>query len=250
MQQDLLAQENRKLALSMDVSLEIALVTALLEGPSASSPELRKLFSGQVEVVSALKQGPTIIITLSENVLFEPMENRNLQMQSLAATLIENIGYESVQVLVDRKSTPTTSLRLSNSFFDPETDGPAPSLTRRDEYILSPERTASALLDAWLQKDYETLYQYIAIQDTRTFNARPAYQTAIEEMDGGYSLIDYGLGCASVSQDGMRAVMNGELKLLQGNRDERVLTRYPIMLIRENGIWKMAYQDFLLMVYR
>lgn len=250
MQEELLAQESRKLTVPMDDSLEKALVAAVLQGPSASSPELRRLFSGQVEVVSTLSQDATLFVTLSESALYEPMENRFLQMQSLAATLIENCGYESVQILIDQKSAPATSLKLSSAFFEPNADGAAPPLTRQDAYILSPFKTAQVILDAWIGKDYERLYQFIAAQDTRLQNARPPYQTALSEIDGGFSLTGYNLGPASVSPDGGRAVMNAEMSLLRSAAEQRSLTHYPIILLRENGIWKIRYQDFLSMVYR
>ncbi len=89
MQEDLLAQESRKIHVSMDQSLEKSLVAALMQGPGASSPELRRLFSGQVAVISTLSQGNTLFVTLSESVLLEPMVDRFLQMQSLSATLCE-----------------------------------------------------------------------------------------------------------------------------------------------------------------
>jgi len=250
MQTEALAQESRKLTVPMDVSLEKTLVSALLQGPGASSPELRKLFSGQVEVLSALRQESTLIVTLSEPVLYEPMENRFLQMQSLAVTLIENCGYESIQILVDQQNVPTTSLKLSNSFFDPNQDGPAPPLTRQDAYILSPYMTAQVIMDAWRDRDYETLYQFIAVKDVRTSESRPTLQAAINEMDGGYSLMDFKLGNASVSPDGSIATMSGELTLLGLSQDMRVLYDYPIRLLRENGIWKIQYQDLSAIIYR
>ncbi len=250
MQEDLLAQESRKIDVSMDSSIEKSLAAALMQGPSASSPELRRLFSGQVEVLSTLSQGSTLFVTLSESVLSEPMADRFLQMQSLAATLCENCGYESIQILVDRKSAPTTSLRLSNSFFDPEQDGAAPPLYRDESYLLGPYRTAHMILDAWQKKDFQRLYTFLATQNPATSATRPPLETAITEMDGGYSLINFTLETGTVFPDGSKAVLNTDLNLIEGNSDKRSINQYPLTLVRENGIWKLRYEDIIALIYR
>jgi Sporulation and spore germination. len=250
MQENLLAQESRRLNISMDNSVEKALVAALMQGPSATSPELRRLFSGQVEVLSAVSQGSTVFITLSESVLSEPQADRFLQMQSLAATLCENCGYENVQVLVDKRSGPTTSLRLSNSFFSPDMDGAAPPLTRDENYLLGPYRTAQTILNAWLKKDFERLYTFMATQNMATSAARPPLNTALIEMDSGFSLISFGLENGTVFPDGGKAVLGVDMTLLQGTSDKRSIVRYPLTLVRENGIWKMRYEELMALIRR
>lgn len=250
LQEDLLAQESRKITVPKNESLEKALVKALLQGPGASSPELRRLFSSQVQVLSAISQGQILYVTLSEAVLSEPMENRFLQMQSLCATLVENCGYEAVQILVDQKSEQTTSLRLAASFFNPADDGAAPPLYRDEAYLLGPGRTLETILESWKKKDYERVYTLLAMQDTASMSVRPQWQTALREMDGGLSLVDYKLFSGTVSPDGKRAVVNCDMTLLMGTMEERILKSYPLTLLRENGIWKMRYQDFIALVYR
>ena len=250
MQEELLAQESRRIEIAMDNSIEKALADALMQGPSATSPELRRLFSGQVEVLSAVSQGSTVFITLSESVLSEPMADRFLQMQSLAATLCENCGYEDVQVLVDRRSGPTTSLRLSNSFFNPDKDGAAAPLVRDEKYLLGPYRTAETILNAWLKKDFERLYTFLAVENMPAVASRPPLNTAITEMDAGFSLISFALGNGTVFPNGSKAVLSVDLTLLSGTSDKRSISRYPLTLVRENGVWKLHYEELIALIQR
>lgn len=244
LQEELLAQESRRLTVPKDSSVEKTIVQALIQGPSTASPELRRLFSSQVQVLSTVSQGSTLFVTLNESILSEPVENRVLQMQSLAATLVENLGYETVQVLVDQKSAVTTSLRLSNAFFNPGSDGAAAPLYRDERYLLSPKRTLEIICKAWREKDFERLYQFIAIDN----NTRPFLQEAVAEIDNGFSLTSFSIGAGTVFPNGSCAIVNCDFILADVQGNTRVLTHYPFRLIRENDVWKMQYEPFLALV--
>ena len=252
-----LACESRTLTVRKDESLEKAIVTALLLGPSAASPELRRLFSDDVTVESTLAQGSLLFVTLSENVTQplgdEPIwwqsdaywqqevpRRRQLAMQSLATTLIENCGYETVQILLHKRADTDGSMRLPMSYYAAGAEGLAPVLRWDASLLLTPAQTARALLDSYQQKDWERVYRYVAVGGQEL---RPNQTNASIMMDQWLTLMAYDLDEANVTQDGTQAILACQATLARAPGDTQTLTNYPLRLVRENGIWKIQWSE-------
>lgn len=177
----LLAPETRVLSVSPDQPMELTLISALLGGPDAQSTDLTALFPAGTRVLSTVRQGRTLFVTLSRQIMDgypdEPADwqrdpywaaemplRRRLCMQSLIATVTENCDVDSVQVLLEQRGEATDSLRLRQRYYLDTDDGQrlADPLARDDGLLLSPGTTMSTVLTLWQQQDWPRLTRYIS----------------------------------------------------------------------------------------
>lgn len=176
----LLVPESRVVSLSPDQPMEYTLAAALLTGPDIQSTELSGLFPAGTRVLSTVRQGRTLFITLSRQIMDgypdEPQDwqsdaywaaemplRRRLCMQSLIATITENCDVDTVQVLVEQRDTPTDSLRLRQRYYL-DAENPellADPLTRDDSLLLSPGTSLTTILTLWQQRDWTRLTRYL-----------------------------------------------------------------------------------------
>ena len=246
-----LAPEQRQIQVERNESSEKALVKALIAGPSATQSALSPLFPPETEVISVTTQGDTLFITFNEALLSrypdEPKDltgdewrieaplRRQLCMDALTATLTEAGMCTRIQVLVYRENVKTTSMRLHAGYLTcTDDDALLTFLGRREEHLLTPHNAAKMLLEAWLSRDWETLYGLASAQ------GRPSGQEAYQAFDAARALTGFSLEAGTVSADGQRAVVTARM-YLQGEGMDTELAGYPILLIREGGLWKMDY---------
>lgn len=256
MNQPMLASETRVLTVKRDSSAELALIKALLDGPSAGHVELMRLFPETVRAVSAVTEGDTLYVTLSEELALddrpptdpgelaawtaEAQVRRRLALQSIAASVTETFSCSSVQFLLDSNSQG--GARLDGSYLLSGFNGPLDPVARDEALLLTPHNTAQCLLNAWQARDFETLYAFTAMQDD--FEQRPAYTAFAILADSAPTLTAFTATPGAVSQDGQSALVMLSLSQssLSGAR-ERVSV--PLRLMRENGVWKVAYQTLI-----
>ena len=256
-----LAPEERLIAVPRDESPEKALVQALLDGPAPGTGQLTGLFPPGTELLSALREGNTVVVTFSEGFLGrysdEPGElnagpwrtegplRRQLCLDALAATLTEAGLCSQVQVMVYRGLDRASPMRLQAGFLDrSKADAVLPPLTRNEETLLTAHNTAQLLLRAWQSQDWAALYDLTARSGA---SPRPGEQSAVEAFSAASALIGYALSPGSVALDGQTAVLCADLTL-RGDHADRLIRRYPLRLIREGGLWKMAYDPLLNML--
>lgn len=245
----MLAGESCTLAVRSDQRPEMAIIEALLSGPSAGNADLRRLIPAGTEVVSISDNDQVLFITFSETFLDDGVPAdwaedddwateapllRELITQSIAASVTESYPYKGVQILVDQQSETQTSLRLSNEYFLDGSVGLSEPVVRDEALLLTPQTTAKTMLNAWAQKDYACLYKYLA-QD-----GKPAYSAFLETMDAAPSIDVFTVSGGSVYPDGQTAVVTVYLRLIVQNADDELFS-YPLQLIRENDAWKMEY---------
>lgn len=254
-----LTLEERELTIGRDASLEKAMVQALLDGPSAASPELKRCFSDQVRVISADSQGDLLYVTLSQELL-EPYADertagqeevrirRQLSMQSLAATIIENLNYDAVQVLVQQTDSVNSGMRLPLSYYQQGQEGTATPLQRDETWLLTPKNTAQILFSLWQQKDWVRLYQYFTLHDPATGAARPSQADAYAALDQAKTLDAFDTGDGQVSLAGQRAAVACSLSMQMGAGTEVSVFPATVRLYRENGIWKASYPQWIELV--
>ncbi len=255
-QEPYLAAEKREMAVSPTEETELALAQALVNGPSAQSMELKGLFPPGTRVISVLRQGRTLFVTLSRQLLSryvdEPTEagkdaywaqelplRRQLAMQALAATLTENCAVDTVVVLVEPRGSATESLRLRQSYY--RTGGgeePAAPLQRDDALLLTPHTVMDLICQLWQERDWVRLYRYAAAQDAWTGETLPEYEEFVRRMDALSQLVDYEVSAGSVAGN-RQATFSVQLTLL---RDGQVETREKgvFYLQEEKGLWKVG----------
>ena len=247
-----LAAEPRTVVVQRNENLEKAIVRALISGPL--NTELTPLFPMGSEVVDAATQDGTLFITMNEGFLgrysdepgdaasgywkTEGPARRQLCLDALAATLTEAGLCVDTQILVYRGASQTTTMRLQAGFLTrTQDDAILPVLRRNEERLLTPHNTAVLVMQAWMAQDWEALYDLTAREGTQ---ARPGEQTAFDVFAAGSVLTDFSLSCGSVSYNGQSAVITADLTLRGAGRD-RTVSGYPLLLVREGGLWKADY---------
>ena len=177
----LLAPETRALSFSPDQPMELTLISALLSGPDTQSADLTALFPAGTRVLSTVRQGRTLFVTLSRQIMDgypdEPADwqsdaywaaemplRRRLCMQSLIATVTENCDVDSVQVLLEQTGEATDSLRLRQRYYLNANDAQqlADPLLRDDSLLLSPSTAMTTVLTLWQQQDWSRLSRYVS----------------------------------------------------------------------------------------
>lgn len=254
-----LASESRTIPQSASQSYETALLTQLLSGPGTQSTELRSLFPEGTRVLSTVKQGRTLFVTLSAEIMNmypdEPNDWRSqdawrtesplrrlLCMQSLVATVTENCDVDQVQLLVQQTGDAVGSLRLKQNYFldgspDSVLVGP---MTRRASLLLGPDNTLSVVLDCWVSQDWQRLYLYIADHDPQLGTESLPLSGFITVMNTKPALVSWQAGSASISADGTCATFAVDLTLLSADGQLTSVTGRTLRLYRENGLWKTS----------
>ena len=256
--QPMLACESRTLTVKRDESPELAVVNALLEGPSAGNAELIRLFPETVTVESVQLQNGLLFVVLSDALLrddgvptdwltqsqwrSEAPLRRRLTIQSLVCSLVETFDDASVQVMIREQGGAKTTSRLDNGYFLGEATGPSDPQTRDESLLLTPHNAAAALLRACVERDYQTLYAYTAAQTDGV--EKPVYDAFASEVQDVNKLSDVSASEGNVSPDGRSACLNVEMSMQSESR-KRTVTAYPLRLVREGGAWKLPYDRLL-----
>lgn len=245
-----LAQETRLITHSPSRPYELSLLTELLSGPGSHSADLTALFPAGTRVLSTVTQGRTLFVTLSQELLSGYVDNqsttlaeqqlrRQLCVQSIVATITENCDIDQVQILVEQNGNATGSLRLQESYFllDAQSTTPVEPLTRQNDLILTPQRTADLLTSLWCSRDWQRLYLYIARNDPSTGAARASYRDFVTAMENLPVLSSCKVEGGSISLDGTQATFTLTATTLANGR-ETLLTGCTLRLCREDGLWR------------
>lgn len=247
-----LAQEMRLITHSPSRPYELSLMTELISGPGSHSTELTALFPAGTQVISTVTQGRTLFVTLSREILdsypddadLSPADRllrRRLCMQSIAATITENCDIDRVQILVEQAEGEKGSLRLRQSYFDPDApaDALADPLLRQEELLLSPVRTGSVVMNLWCSRDWQRLYQYVARKDPSTGAERVSYRDFVTAMENLPLLVSCQVEGGAVTQDGTQATLTLCGTTLSAGQESQHEGRV-LRLCRENSLWRVT----------
>ena len=251
----MLAMEARTLTVPRDESLEYAIVSALVDGPSAGHSDLRRLLPANTQVESVAAREDTLFVTLNEGFLEDDVPDswqdsdtwrseapllRRLIVQSIVASITERFAYTGVQILVHRPNEVQASLRLENAYFLSGAEGLSDPVTRDESVLLTPANTATVILTAWQQQDTQRLYLYVAEE------GKPSYATLAQTIANEAVPTSFTVSGGSVSEDGSAAVLTLKLRLLNAG-ESSAYSALPLQLNRENGIWKITYARLMAM---
>ena len=250
-----LAPETRVVNQTPSRPYEQVLISALLSGPTGH--DLTALFPPGTRVISTARQGRTLFITFSQELLnaygdepdtwasdpawqAEVPLRRLLCMQGIAATITENCDVDRVQILVQQDTSAISSLRLEKRYFMLGETGLADPIVRDDSLLLTAERTLSVILELWQQKDWQRMYLYIARQDGGTGLDRPVYRDFIAAMDALPALTEASFTGGSVSTDGSVTTfsLSARLRMPDGSDEDRPAR--TLRLRREDGLWRIT----------
>ncbi len=253
-----LAAESRMLTFEPTAGREKTILTALLAGPGSNTRGLESLFPSGTNAVSATINGRTLFITLTAEVLDDMPDEpdnwyddpywsrevplrRQLAMQSIVATMTENCDVDNVQIMLETDEPDNGSLRLPAKYFrteesDPGLQGP---MERKEEMILTPETTMKVIWHLRSERNWDSLYAYVAERDEETGTERPNYKDFVILMDQSPRIGETNIAGGSIDQNGTNAVFTLNTVVMNGGK-----LRDPgsgvVKLHRENGIWKIT----------
>ena len=252
-----LAQETRVITRTASQTYEMALISQLLQGPGTAGTDLNGLFPDGTQVLSTTRQGRTLFVTLSAEIMNaypdEPVDwqenetyreecplRRRLCMQSLVATVTENCDVDQVQVLVEQENASVTSLRLKQNYFldDSEDDVLVGPMTRDPSMLLSAENTLRVLLDAWCGQDWQRMYNLMAVRDPVSGDGRATENDFIAAMSALRPVVRYTQTEATTTADGSCATFAVSFAVLNTDGTVTELTNRIVRLYRVNGLWK------------
>jgi hypothetical protein len=254
----LLAAESRVLTVARDESLESVILKALIEGPSAGHSDLRRLIPADTKVESVVAREETLFITFSDGFLADGVPDdwetndawrleapilRKLITQSIAASITESKPYTGVQILVHKRGETQTSLRLENAYFLNGASGLSDPIARDETLLLTPQRTVETILTAWSARDNTHLYLYVTEAD------RPALALFNDALSTAPTLSRYTVSGGSVKQDGQSATVTVTLFTVNDLGEEET-SAYPVLLTRENGVWKITFAHLRVLMIR
>lgn len=246
-----LAAEHRVITQAVNKPYEQALLTALVSGPGGH--DLTGLFPTGVQVVSTARQGRTLFVTLSQEIMnpyadeinttystSEAILRRKLCMQSIVATVTENCDVDQVQILVQQHTAMTGSLRLEKRYFLTGESGLTDPLLRDESLLLTPHNTLGVILQLCRQQDWQRLYGYLVRVDKDAGVNRPAYEDFVAAMEKQPSLTEYAYSYGTVSLYGQTATfaVDAALRLDDGTVVDK--SSCILRLYREDGLWRMS----------
>lgn len=253
-----LASETRTVFQQPGQAYELALITELLAGPGTRYAELTDPFPAGLRVISTVRQGRTLFVTLSAEILNgyadEPASwrtspawadevplRRRLCLQAIVATVTENCDVDQVQFLVEQTGV-TGSLRLKQSYF-PDQAGSSDltgPMTRDVSLLLTADAALDTILTAWEHQDWQRLYLYLAARDPLTGTERPVFRDFVTHMVLLPQLMfaDHTSGTVNAAADAATYAVNAQL-LPEDGQVQTVHDRI-LHLCRENGLWKIS----------
>lgn len=250
----LLAQEARQIRLSPTRSFEQTLLEALLAGPSAGGAELTSLFPEGTQVLSTHRQGRTLFVTLSRQIM-NPLADepaawraqeswaqevplrRRLAMQSIAATVTDNLPVDQVVILTE-PDAPGSSLRLRATYYQTGAarDALADPLTRDESLLLSPAACMEAILSSWQTRSWQRLARYT---DHGLRGDEEAFLRRAEQLP---LLTGYTFAGGNVSPDGRTAVFTVNAVTLTDGQPVRS-DGWTFRLVRNGSVWKIPLDE-------
>ena len=242
----MLTGERRTLTVRKDESSEAALLRALLAGPSAGEMNLRRVLGEDVGLKDVTASGEMLFITLTNSLLRDGIPDawqtdefwaeeaparRKLAMVSIADTVMENLPYTRVQIMID--GGESAAIRLDRSYYLTGEQGPADPLSRDETLLLSPYNTASLLMEAWRSRDFDAFYDFTLADEL------PVPEQFRTELDGAPGLADYTLTAGMVN--GRKASLNVDGTLLKDGVTS-ALEAWPLTLEKQDGVWKIPLE--------
>ncbi len=255
-----LADDTRNVTIKANERIESIVIEELIRGPSSDKADLQPLFQPDTKVLGVSDNQKIFFVTLSKEFLSVPAEvpsnweqdeqwaeeiyrQRRLAIQSLVCAITEMGKYSQVQIQVDVDGSGEGKriTRKEAGFTGNNEDNVLGPQTRPESLLLTPSLTVKTALNYFSRKEWGSLYQYVAAQDTSNI-PRPS----LEDMESTFSANDITLRefqvlSEHVSGDGQRATVSISYSIRTSDGQTRESAATPVRLVRENEVWKIAY---------
>lgn len=244
--------ETRKIEIEQTESREKALVKALLSGPAPSGSAGRTLFPEGTEVISVIREGDSLYVTLSEQFLNAiPDENaatvfakeeavlrRRLAASALVNTLTESGRFQKVQILVLRRNAAENSMRLSQRYYLEDSDAIPPPLTRQEADILTPGKATEYILNLWRNQDWDRLVSLLAVEPGEEAVSPPKFDANSLPV-----LLTFSATPGTVSPDYTYALSLVTAEMSDASGDVILRNSQSVRLLRQNNYWLMSLES-------
>lgn len=254
----LLGREEREITFPRTMAPELAIASALVEGPGSLSPWLNPLFPPGTQVLSSVSEDGRLFLTFNEALTHrysdealvmsadyrrgEGQLRRRLAMASLVNTLTETGEYSSVQVLVRGETYVAASMRLSQRYYLEEGDSLPPPLLRQEEYILTPQAAMLMFMEAWQTGNWHKGLRLIRGDLNDPIPPEHELRALAEKAP---RLISYAVSPGVVSLDGQSAVVCVDYSVLGPDNNEKVMDRVPVTVDLRDGQCALPYDGTL-----
>jgi hypothetical protein len=249
----LLAGEPRVIDAPVNGRLETAVLKELIKGPSPENQNLTALTDPALTVESVAENGDFLFVTLNKVFLdsFRDRETdagrkkQQLEVCAIVNTMAELGGYSRVQIFVDTDGSGLGQrIKMADAGFDNAGDALLEPLSFNSAIVLNPKNTAAEFLKSYANKDYERMYDFIAAYDQNK-EERPLeedFLSGVVSFNSGiedYSATDY-----FMSADGASCVALINFSVSKTNGTSQKMKDIPLILIKEDNIWRISYNSF------
>ena len=258
---ELLAPMSVTFSLSVDTTIEEAILSALIDGPIGQH-ELTGTIPAGTELVSAKVRDGYFEVTLSSDFFSvgsdvpsnweqDPQWVQEVQLRRKLATYsivnsITQLGiYTRVLILIDMTGNGNGQrVERSNFGLMPQTgeeDTLIEPLARDASLLLTPNTAARLTLDALISQDSDYLSRYLYFSSGTTPDAQELGETLFQTQLSAYTL-DLENGPV-ISLDGASAMINFSYEYITAQGVKREVMDIPLLLILDDGIWSVDYES-------
>ncbi len=255
--EDLLAGETRKINVPVSDTLEVAVLKALIGGPSADRDELARLFWDGVELVGVSSNEDILFVTLSDKfVSTDPGEislvegsvsdQKRLAIYSIVNTVVEMGKYSRVQIYVDREDNEMGErITRGEAGWSDDQGAYLEPLAREAALVLTPENTLREALESFAMKDWMRLYEFTAYTspDSTVKPDTAAFSDALTAAGNG--LESYNITSSNVSSDGKTCVVMLDYSVRTKERGTIDRKDINVVMVRANDIWQLSYTSLV-----
>lgn len=249
-----LASDMRTVKIPVTKRIEQVIVEELLKGPISDKLELETLFNPNVRVIMVSDNNDYIFVTLSKEFLINPDPkkisqndfniSKKLAIYSIVNSLTELGRFSRVQILIDAENNEQGArIKRKDAGFigDSNQEQLLEPLARDAKLILSPENTVRAMMKAFIEKDWDKVYGYLATKDNNQVlkpepdEFRNTLVSVAPTLDSS-EILD-----GTISNDGQTAVVTTNYKIKMKNSKSVEYILAPLRLIRERQMWKIVF---------
>lgn len=243
-----LMPETREIEVKHTESLEKALVTALLDGPSPENTSLKSPFPNGTKVLSVLAEGDRLFVTLSKEFLNslpgedsgnllsreEALRRRNLAVAALSNTLTETGEFASVQVLVLNQQDSGSSLRLNQRYFLEDSDYFPPPFHRKEDAIMTPGEALRYILGFWSRQDWAGFARLVVLAPGEASALGQAVDLRQLPL-----LLSFEVTGGTAGPKGDYAIVLADVQMKLDDGREVHKASFPVRLLKRNQVWAL-----------
>lgn len=247
--ENMLAGVEQEFHVTAENTLEEMVVQALIDGPQDSSYQYNALVNPNTELIAVKEQSGYLSVTLSgefaermDEDINADAERRRLSVQSIVNSLISIGNYSRVLILVDDDGNGIGErMTYAEAGWEDKGERTMEPMELDASVILTPENVLKIVMTALVEKDYERMEYFLAVQEYDG-EMRPGYAEMSAALAEKASVVGFELsGPAVVSGDGKRAVALISVTYINKAGKTAELTGLPIRMLHE-GIWKVSFR--------